>query len=597
MAGLCGNANNWLVFGLELPYWDPKGKSLEQYNPFLHLWSLGVEEQFYFVLPFLLRVTSWSFSGFMSLLVLVSVASLAISGYWSLRGPIEQMYAFYLLPSRFWELALGVILACVQEQVCELLSKRDTAVYCLDFLAAATLCASLVITPIEQGFPFPWALLSTASACLCIIVGMPKQKSVLSKVLGSRVPAYIGSISYSMYLWHTPILACLAWVDGSMRRSVSGCMLCGAIAIVLSIASFHSVENPIRRLRPRSVTTFSVSFVALAMSVAWLQMFRTTSNPTNLTLHESSGGVLNEQVCHLKDSLVCSQCWCRVKAHAEHQPVTESNESDVAPCFESHKTTDLGYTFPEITVAYGGTCFPQYPATFNASIVRRCLAEHSEPTIYLVGDSHSLPTRFAVAKVVLPGHQFEVFATPSSNFRDHKDFYQTIVDRLKQVLKPSDLVVVHERLDVCDGFCTSADDFERRLTMLLEVCEKSKTKVLMLGDNVLLPEIPNTCVMEGNSDLCKTSMEHQLSLQEAKRKVIARMVNSHSGIAFFWDQLPLFCSKDGTCLATVPGTSTRAYFDITHNNQWGATYMWPFLCRFMETHKLMLGNKGGPKLV
>jgi hypothetical protein len=317
-------------------------------------------------------------------------------------------------------------------------------------------------------------------------------------------------------------------------------------------------------------------------------------------LNESSGVVL-APIC-LKEAngslggtnasspKVCSQCWCRVTAHTEHMPDMKSNESQLTPCFEQHETTDLGYGFPEITVAYGGTCYPQYNWTLNASIVRRCLAQHPTPTIYLVGDSHSIPTRFAFAKIVTPGYQLEAFGTASSLIKD-TNIYQTIVDRLKQILKPSDVVVVHERLDACGGICDSAVAFEGRMKMLLEACQILGTKVLMLGDNPLLPVTPNTCLQPGKSSLCSTSMASQLSLQGAKRIVIGRLVTSHSGIALFYDQLPLFCSRDGgTCLATIPGTKTRAFFDITHNSQWGAEYMWPFLCRFMEIHKLILGS-------
>ncbi len=215
-------------------------------NPFLHTWSLGVEEQFYLFYPVVFLVwLGWrrrpGVIGHLARFVLpaLALASLGFAYYETTANPTN---AFYLLPSRFWELAAGGLLYQAHAGNRLLPGTRR--------LGEGILFAGLVLTLLgffivrEDMFPFPAALMPVIGTALMIsgIAGM--SGGLISSGLGSGPLAYVGRISYSLYLWHWPVLVLARWTVGFADPLVIALYL--PVVFGLAALSYHFIEMPIR---------------------------------------------------------------------------------------------------------------------------------------------------------------------------------------------------------------------------------------------------------------------------------------------------------------------------------------------------------------
>jgi peptidoglycan/LPS O-acetylase OafA/YrhL len=221
----------------EAGYFDTSGA----FKPLLHLWSLGVEEQFYLIWPPLLLM-SWRWRNgplvcASIVLVLSLFANLALS-------PIDQPTAFYLPITRFWELMAGALVAIAQSRNLSLgkevwAGTREGLVAC----GMALILGSTLLLDEHRSFPGWWALFPTLGAALLILEG---QSSVISKrVLGHPILVHIGLISYPLYLWHWPILVFVRTLHYEEPSRIER-VLCIVAAFVLAELTFRYIEKPIR---------------------------------------------------------------------------------------------------------------------------------------------------------------------------------------------------------------------------------------------------------------------------------------------------------------------------------------------------------------
>eukprot|EP00930_Biecheleria_cincta_P054702 TRINITY_DN4105_c0_g1_i1.p1 TRINITY_DN4105_c0_g1~~TRINITY_DN4105_c0_g1_i1.p1 ORF type:complete len:513 (-),score=79.46 TRINITY_DN4105_c0_g1_i1:77-1615(-) len=275
MAGMMGNANNWMVFGEVHDYWTAGDAAFNDYHPFLHLWSLGVEEQFYLVFPWVI-LACWTgiatarYQGFFKAMTFLTVASLTLAAIFEFKG--MNLHKFYLLPPRFFELAVGAMIVPICKQAREPLQKDVMKVRIMEILVGALLVASIVVTQHEAYFPCPWALLPVLAAALYIILGTATSDTMLNSALASYWPVYIGRMSYSIYLWHMPVLAIVEWLTTDGRKSPRNCLVSAVLTLLLAFGGFHLVEEPLRRIK--SVSPAQVLGCTAIVSVAsalWLK--------------------------------------------------------------------------------------------------------------------------------------------------------------------------------------------------------------------------------------------------------------------------------------------------------------------------------------
>lgn len=246
------------------------------FNPGTHTWSLGVEEQFYFVFPLIYflwlgnrrrerpgRLAPW-------LLAALTLVSLVYSAYASLKTPL---LAYYSLPSRFWELGLGALLFQMHSHGRFVAGTPARAAACMG-AALLLLALGLGLSDAEL-FPVPWGLLSTLGSALFIdaVVASQKRGYQMFSVLASPPLVGAGKISYSLYLWHWPVYVLFRWTTGLDTAPARAIAV--TLAFLLAIASYRFVEVPVRRnpalLRrtPSFVVRYGLAVAVLSMGLVW----------------------------------------------------------------------------------------------------------------------------------------------------------------------------------------------------------------------------------------------------------------------------------------------------------------------------------------
>ncbi|MBK8802681.1 MAG: acyltransferase [Fibrobacteres bacterium] len=250
-------------------YFSPR----TEFNPFVHTWSLGVEEQFYLLCPALIFLwlrwrSASSFKGVVArgCLWLVATISLAISIY---QTSTWHAAAFYLLPSRFWELACGALL-CLHHLDGKGPVSRNRWHGILGWFGMGLVFLGFFKAH-EAGFPFPWSLAPVIGTLLLIhsIAGTTETRGLLQNVLASRPVLWIGVRSYSIYLWHWPIFALLRWTSG--LQSVPTMVIGLSLSFLLGDLSYRWIETPSRRRHHLAGdSTKKVLLVGIAsISLAW----------------------------------------------------------------------------------------------------------------------------------------------------------------------------------------------------------------------------------------------------------------------------------------------------------------------------------------
>lgn len=251
-------ASNILLIS-ETNYFNPISDTM----PLLHLWSLGVEEQFYIVWPFIVALCYRSRGGLATATVSLAVVSFLLNLRYTSH---DEVQAFYSPMTRVWELMVGTFVALAHRSSTDLPASKSTSRRglpdALSLFGAILILVSIFVIHPHDPFPGWRALLPTCGAALLIAVRSPSP--LRAHLLSNRLMVGIGLISYPLYLWHWPLLS-YATILSSGEPSLRVRYLLLALTLAFSVVTYLCFERPIRSGKGRrwKIVTPLVTLAAL----------------------------------------------------------------------------------------------------------------------------------------------------------------------------------------------------------------------------------------------------------------------------------------------------------------------------------------------
>jgi peptidoglycan/LPS O-acetylase OafA/YrhL len=230
-------------------------------KPFLHTWSLSVEEQYYIIFPIILLIVFKYFKQYLiHILILGFIISLGLADWGSRNHPSLN---FYILPTRAWELLAGSILAYFETTLGHR-SKNKTLNLILPCIGLSLIGHSILFFNDKMFHPSFYTLSPIIGVCL--IIWFSHKDELITKILSTKLFVGIGLISYSLYLWHYPIFAMsriVEFTEGGVFKKLS----LGLLILILSILSYYFFERPARNKNNKSKVVLSLILISISVLV------------------------------------------------------------------------------------------------------------------------------------------------------------------------------------------------------------------------------------------------------------------------------------------------------------------------------------------
>ncbi len=340
-------------------------------SPLQNFWSLAVEEQFYVVYPTLfLLVAAAKVLTFRVRLAIGLVAVIVVSLTWSVIDTHNNSVDAFFSPfTRAWELALGALVAVATPWLLKVPS-RMAAVSTWVGLAAVLVAAHVYSS--QTPYPGAYVILPVVGTALIIGGGMRAHALAAELFLGRIVLRWLGKVSYSMYLWHWPILIIAAEYAGKSTLSVKDNLGWDLVALAISVATYRMLENPVRHslaLRQRRWASVGMGLGLVALTLVVIAVLSSISpEPADsATLSPSNAPLVPLQAVR-----------SAVAASGRIRTVPSNLEPTVAEV-QASNAASIG--FPP------GACTPSWTASSAPSCIFGDV--RASRTIVLYGDSHA----------------------------------------------------------------------------------------------------------------------------------------------------------------------------------------------------------------
>ena len=522
-----------------------------------HFWSLAVEEQFYMVWPLLLIAIAALTRGDPRRMRIaggsVLVGIVVLSFAWALvQSASEPAIAYFSTLTRVWEIGVGALLALATSRGLRLgRAARET----LRWAGLAGVAASVVLVSGERAFPAPWGLLPVLSAAAVILAGTGDGRRG-PWVLVNPVMVYIGDISYSLYLWHFPVI-----VVGGVYLDALGIQPAAAIVIqlaasfLLAVASYHGVEQPIRRSRwllpagstRRSSRRGGIALAALATVTLALLVVAVVVRPgdgVSAPTAAETDAIITDTV----DEEAAAQLAASIEAALQR----DSWPDDLRPTLADVADEVL----PGETARCGSVSLPDDPATCTFG------DENASKTAVLVGDSIALMYVPALVEILGQGDWrlriVAMYACPYLGIEvgDAQARVQACTERKqaeKRIVEEEqpDLLIVgntfYRTTDAATGKRATVDDWTVGLVSAIEDVRDSAGDVLVLPPPA--PDVDITVCMTALSSpgdcVSRVSNTDWTLMASTQRDALAGM-----GVTLL-DNRHWFCDAQGQCPAFV----------------------------------------------
>ena len=361
-------SSNWVFAGRATDYLASAGAP----SPLQHYWSLSLEEQFYVVWPVLLMIGSLVDRRLLkkitvpAMISMITVASFVVSVMLTAENP---GYSYFGLHTRAWELGLGALIAVFARHLDYSRVRFATPI-------AAVSVAAIIFAGVSYGAPidFPgWVAAVPVVATGALIVTGNRERNLVARALGNRVFHFIGARSYSLYLWHWPVIILM---EAKVADVLSGPqqILAMVITFVLAEVGFRLVENPVRyskgltksRLRTLAVGGLAIAIVASGgIVLANYEKKVTSGYVAEDTSIYAGTNTLEEKVTALRTA---------VRAATLPTPLPDNLQPNLYDVTVGGFDTALGSCFSEA----------------HTSLIQQCVYGDPEgtTTMALFGDSH-----------------------------------------------------------------------------------------------------------------------------------------------------------------------------------------------------------------
>ncbi|MBT2249956.1 acyltransferase [Arthrobacter sp. BHU FT2] len=508
-------------------------------SPFVHFWSLAVEEQFYFVWPILLFLAFKARrSKHLIVYVLVGVfaTSLALSIVLSHTAPTSS---YYLLHTRAWELAAGAITFLLTAKIPAM--KAWTRGLLLAAGLGTIILSAFFITK-SMEFPGSVALFPVLGT-MCVILASSggSMAPFGDKLLGNKPMLFFGNISYALYLWHWPLLVIPQLLTPTPLR-LRDKMVLAAVAIVLAVLTYFFVEKRFAEMKGggRKLQTYVIALGATAALVAafvgWglaqQHSVRSAQASSSVTIGADRGGAAQGSFA---DSLVDSSG--RWIPQDQLTPSLDAVDKDLTEIF-NNGCNNNGADYSVAGCEFGD--------------------RNSSRTVVLFGDSHAghwFPALKKAAEVegfrlvtltksACPSVQLPITGHPEfTEAFNCQEFQRAGLERIRE-LAPERVVISNSERSYAD-FPGVGPDYESQweagLAALLDGLP-ADAKPVIIGDNPSWQQNPNSCVSKhlDDPDRCAVNREesYNRAIQDMERNNAAARGGS------FVDTVDLLCGEN-----------------------------------------------------
>lgn len=514
-------------------YWD---MSLQEYGaessllkPFLHTWSLAVEEQYYLIFPLImLGIHRWQRKRLAIFLCAGMLISLVFAVWFT---TVNFHSSFYMLPSRFWELLAGGVLATMmyRHPASEYAALKN---HVLPAVGLLLLLLSFVFVRYDAYLNHPGLVTIVPVLGTVLIMGFAHKEDLVTRILASRLFVAIGLISYSLYLWHFPIFAFARNVSASL--SISEKLLWIGVTFLLSILSYFLVEKPFRNraIMPTTRMLGTLSLLSLLVVVFWGYTIHTDGDKSRFPHLVSLYGINEFDNVKLKE-----ESWSVLNGRA-----SERNYGDSSP----HEAS----RFEAEALWFG--------------------ANRGQRKVLIVGNSTSrdIFNAFYLNAEKFPGYEFSRFGMHPSMKTE-----QIATLQASPNFKEADTVIVAFQL---------GEDHLQKFAPFVELLKGSGKRLYLLSNRPVFMKREGKALFDyymqtqqapelDKSSVDKVFFQHMLRNYSGNVDPPLRLLAERLDIPF-WNIPDLVCDLDKKNCVGITPDGYKVYFDPFHWTLEGAEY-------------------------
>jgi peptidoglycan/LPS O-acetylase OafA/YrhL len=529
-------------------------------SPLQNFWSLAVEEQFYLVYPtvFLLiasvrtRRLSVQTKLFVGLVVIIA-GSFTLSVFQTASSPTV---AYFSPLTRAWELAIGALVAVstkwlltVPKHVCAIVT----------WVGLAGIAFGAVVFNGNTAYPGSLVAIPVVGAALVIAGGTRTPPWAAESVLKRGPFQWFGKLSYSIYLWHWPLLIIAADVAGTTSLPFRKNIIWLVVALAASVASFYLVENPVRHARLSRFgrwTPIGLGAVLIAASLI----------VASVEIDAHAAPVASSPSSHAK---------------AGATPRVAGSTAEVEALVRSSANiqklpANLTPALTNVRSSWGGPAPPCWPEVSQSSIPACMFGDlSSSHTMVVYGDSHAgmwFQTLVLIANLIhwrlvylgkgyCPANSLAYanppgFGSPVGEYSVCDQWHSFSLNRINR-LHPDLVIITQEVRNKPDGKPYTPAQWQQGLAKTISLIHVPKSKIVVLGNVPVLPTSGPECLSQhpNNVQACSAPLETFFALRDKAEAAASKEEGVH-----YVSTTPWFCSS--TCTAVIG--DYEVYWDDAH---------------------------------